>query len=74
MAYTPNNWKDGDVITAEKMNKIENAVSPLIITLTGETTSNGQPYVNATADDVLAALEAGKCLIFHNIIHHSSYD
>lgn len=26
MAYTPTTWKDGDVITAEKMNKLEQAV------------------------------------------------
>lgn len=26
MAYTPTTWQDGDVITAEKMNKLEQAV------------------------------------------------
>lgn len=26
MAYTPTTWRDGDVITAEKMNKLEQAV------------------------------------------------
>lgn len=26
MAYTPTTWEDGDVITAEKMNKLEQAV------------------------------------------------
>ena len=26
MAYTPTTWNDGDVITAEKMNKLEKAV------------------------------------------------
>lgn len=26
MAYTPTTWNDGDVITAEKMNKLEQAV------------------------------------------------
>ena len=26
MAYTPNTWTDGDVITAEKMNKLEQGV------------------------------------------------
>lgn len=26
MAYTPTTWSDGDVITAEKMNKLEQAV------------------------------------------------
>lgn len=27
MAYTPNTWKDGDVITAEKLNAIEQGIS-----------------------------------------------
>lgn len=27
MSYTPTEWKDGDVITAEKLNKIENGIS-----------------------------------------------
>lgn len=26
MAYTPNTWKDGDVITADKLNALENGV------------------------------------------------
>ena len=26
MAYTPTTWNDGDVITAEKMNKLEQGV------------------------------------------------
>lgn len=26
MAYTPNVWKDGDVITADKLNALENGV------------------------------------------------
>jgi hypothetical protein len=26
MAYTPTDWKTGDVITAEKLNNIENGV------------------------------------------------
>ena len=27
MSYTPTNWQTGDVITAEKLNKLENGVS-----------------------------------------------
>ncbi len=26
MSYTPTDWKDGDVITAERMNKLERGV------------------------------------------------
>ena len=27
MAYTPTTWNNGDIITAEKLNKIENGVA-----------------------------------------------
>lgn len=27
MSYTPTNWQNGDVITSEKLNKIENGIS-----------------------------------------------
>lgn len=29
-AYTPNIWKDGDIISAEKLNSIESAISDLL--------------------------------------------
>lgn len=29
MSYTPTEWKTGDIITAEKMNKLENGVSAI---------------------------------------------
>lgn len=41
MAYEPTVWQDGDVITAQKMNKLENAVSG----------ATGIFYVQATWDD-----------------------
>jgi len=30
MAYEPTIWKDGDVISAEKLNKIENAIGNVL--------------------------------------------
>lgn len=27
MAYEPTEWKNGDIITAEKLNKIENGIA-----------------------------------------------
>lgn len=32
MSYTPTTWTNGDVITAEKLNKIENGLSPEVFT------------------------------------------
>ncbi len=55
MAYTPNNWKDGDVITAEKMNKLEQAVNQasnnvLVIEPSGD-------GLNVTPNDIENAFE-----------------
>lgn len=36
MAYTPTNWECGDVVTAEKLNKLEEAVEDLSIAIDGE--------------------------------------
>ena len=29
MSYTPTNWQTGDIITAERLNKLENGVAAL---------------------------------------------
>lgn len=34
MAYTPTNWQTGEVIAAEKLNKLENGVADFVITIT----------------------------------------
>lgn len=33
MAYTPTDWECGDVVTAEKLNKIEEALETIALTL-----------------------------------------
>lgn len=53
--YTPNNWKIGDTITAEKLNRLEQAVSTggtLIIEVVGD-------YFNKTWQEIYDALRAG---------------
>ena len=35
MAYTPTNWECGDVVTAEKLNKLEEAVENLSVIVDG---------------------------------------
>lgn len=56
MSYTPNEWQTGDVVTAEKLNHLENgvagAVGMLLITITGNA---GSGYV---ADKTFAEIEA----------------
>ena len=36
MAYTPTNWECGDVVTAELLNKLEEAVEDLSVAIDGE--------------------------------------
>ncbi len=42
MAYTPTEWHDGDVITAEKLNKLEKAVQNEQVGPKGEPGTPGQ--------------------------------
>lgn len=55
MAYTPTTWKNGDVVTSTKLNKLETAAAPFIVTFTVDW-SGEDP--TATADKTLAEIEA----------------
>lgn len=64
MAYTPTNWKDGDIISAEKMNKLEQGVAEgggggvLLVNVTkgsdggggGTVVNSASPMLNAVPD------------------------
>lgn len=73
MSYTPTEWKDGDIITAEKLNKLENGIStsasPLIIYL--ESTNNHTTIIdtNLTIADfinaIIITIEASDSEILH---------
>ena len=43
MTYVKTNWQTGDIITAEKLNKIEDAIDSTII-VTGELLDDGTNY------------------------------
>ena len=65
MAYTPNNWKDGDVITAEKMNKLEQAVNQasnnvLVIEPSGD-------GLNVTPNDIENAFENNSRIVMKQV-------
>lgn len=56
MAYTPTNWKDGDIISAEKMNKLEQGVAEgggggvLLVNVTEGSDGGGStPVVNSAS-------------------------
>lgn len=68
MSYTKNTWATGDVITAEKLNNIENGIENLntdfIIDITF---SNSQLNANKNFSDIVQANENGKSIVFNLI-------
>ena len=63
MAYTPTTWAEGDLITAQKLNKIEGGIQeagasggPLMCTITD---NYGDYTLNKTAGEVMAAVNSG---------------
>lgn len=59
MAYTPNTWKDGDVITADKLNALEQGVGAAKDGATGATGAKGDPGTNGKDGATGPAGEAG---------------
>ena len=59
MAYTPTNWQKGDVITAEKLNKMEQGIAQgggvLMCVLDPNTLQ-----LDHTAGEIIEAFEAGR--------------
>ena len=61
MSYTPTEWKTGDVITAEKLNNIENGVVNAKEVAVFEFTPNeGLVTTDCTPQDVASAYNSGK--------------
>ena len=78
MSYTKTTWKTGDVITAEKLNNIENELEALddrvfIVNIDAEDNSG---TITATADktrqEMSAAVEAGKPIIIRLTHNYST--
>ena len=64
MSYTKTTWVTGDIITADKLNNMENGINgsyPLLVTYTsdGDTTTT----LSCTYNQVKAALQAGSRVI-----------
>ena len=74
MSYTPTEWTSGDVITAEKLNKIENGVetasdgsSAMLVELTYVDAGRYDKYYKSDilAADVVSAYTNGTPVVFH---------
>lgn len=68
MAYVPTTWATGDIITAEKLNNIENGIesannSLFIITVTNLNREQGTFTIDKTWNELKAAYENGKHVI-----------
>lgn len=71
MAYTPTEWKNGDVITAEKLNKIESGIESAssgggIMIINAVVAKNESSYIvtaDKTYENVLAAYNEGKMVV-----------
>ena len=65
MAYTPTTWAKGDVVTSEKLNKLEGGTSAAT-TLVVNAETDSQTSVTAldqTAGDIFAAAQAGGVVV-----------
>ena len=60
MGYTPTKWNNGDVITAEKLNKIEEGIKNEQVGPAGPKGEKGDPGVQGQAGDKGDKGDAGK--------------
>lgn len=67
MPYTPTNWQTGDIVTSEKLNKIENELaspSPVSGGVVCHVTFDGtNTRTDMTAQQLVDAYEAGKYIV-----------
>ena len=69
MSYTPTNWQTGDVVTSEKLNKLEDGVVAanggldLFVVKIKPEKNNGARVLDKTAEEIINALTAGKFVV-----------
>ena len=63
MAYTPTEWQTGDVVTAEKLNKLENGImsGAVYIPVTYDVENNTYS-IPTSYNDVIGMIENGQCV------------
>lgn len=61
MAYTPTVWAVGDVMTATKLNKLENGIASAHGLVVNETFSNDVHTMNKTWQEISNTLKNGFC-------------
>lgn len=67
MAYEKHEWQTGEVITAEKLNNLEdgcgNSGGTLIVTFTPNSENSQEGTSDKSADEIVEALNAGKVVL-----------
>ena len=71
MAYTPTEWQSGDIVTSEKLNKIENGIAgagggglPDLFSINVARDLNDDSYIpNCTLSEFLTAYAEGKGIV-----------
>ena len=63
MSYTPTNWQTGDIITAAKLNNMEQGLTPLIVNLT-PLYDDFSGEMDKTRAELYAAYQAGQRIIY----------
>lgn len=81
MPYTPTNWQTGDVVTSEKLNKIEqelaNPSAGTIVAHVVLAEDSDQPNrrrLDITLQDLISALNAGKSVVIINELTRTAGD
>ena len=73
MSYTPTNWQTGDVVTADKLNKIENGVANGGGVLILESNiSENTIELNASYNDIKEAVLSGKNIFIEQTVTSAS--
>ena len=73
MPYTPTNWAKGDIITAERLNKIEQGIQSassgesniLVVNCNYDTTWEDYLYLDQTLGNIYAAVIAGNRVVIN---------
>ena len=71
MAYTPTTWASGDVVTAQKMNKLEQGVASGSCLVVTATRSGSTWTLDKTAGEIYQAFTSGMTVL---VTHTDNYD
>lgn len=67
MSYEPTNWQTGDIVTAEKLNKLENGVASGILVVNMVLDEDMDvPMLDKTYAEIESALENNKQVVIFN--------